>query len=94
MYFEEAKKQTGNYAENALCYRCYKFTEQLMYAKQNQWNTQTVVFFNLLMLMVTKEHTYLKKPKALVEGLFLNMHDVLLPAGVKGLIGVLEIFKG
>ena len=46
------------------------------------------------MLMVTKEHTYLKKPKAFVEGLFLNMHDVLLPAGVKGLIGVLEIFKG
>ena len=46
------------------------------------------------MLMVTKEHTYLKKPKALVEGLFLNMHDVLLPAGVNELIGVLEIFKG
>ena len=52
-----------------------------------------MVLFNLLMLMVTKEHTYLKKPEVLVKELLLNMHDLLLPAGVKGIIGFLEIFK-
>ena len=34
VYFEGAKKQACNYAENALCYRCFsrnKVTEQLFY---------------------------------------------------------------
>ena len=47
-------------------------------------STHQVVFFNLLMLVVTKGHTYSNKP---------SMYDLLLPPGIKGLIGVLAIFK-
>ena len=78
MYFEVDKKQACNYAENALCYRCFSRNLAKMYrtailtnffqCMQNkcQWNTYAVVFFNPLMLVVTTGHTYLE---VLDEGL-------------------------
>ena len=56
----------------------------LMYAKQKPVEYSPGGFLYLLMLVVTKGHTYSNKP---------SMYDLLLPPGIKGLIGVLAIFK-
>ena len=68
MYFELAEKQAFSYAENALCYRCFSrnlakiyrtaiLTNFFRYMRtKSQWSTHPVVFFNLLMLVVTKGH--------------------------------------
>ena len=45
------------------------------------------------MLVMTKGHTYLNKPGSLGRGFALRMHDLLLPAGIKGLKNVLKSFR-
>ena len=73
MYFEVAKKQAYNYAENALCYRCisrnlakiYK-TATLTYffwcMQSKSWqSTHLVMFFNPLMLVRVNEMTHMLK---------------------------------
>ena len=52
-----------------------------------------MVFFNPLMLVVTKGHTYLNKPASLSWKVSFMYDDFLLPPGAEGLKGVLEIFK-
>ena len=45
----------------------------IMYMRNNtQWSFHPVVFFNLLMLVVTKRHTYLNKPGSLNVEFFLK----------------------
>ena len=75
VYSERAKKHTWYYAENEPCYRCFSrnwFSRNryfnrlfLMYAKQNLMEYSSVVSFNPLMLVVTKERTDLDKPGSL-----------------------------
>ena len=51
-----------------------------------------MAFFNPLILVVPKQHIYLNKTGSLLK-VFLRRYDLLLPSDVKGLIGVLDIFK-
>ena len=80
VYFQGAKKEACDYAENALYYRCFSRNLAKIYRTANlpnffrcmqgksQWGTYPVVFLDPLMLVVTKGHTYLNKLEALVEG--------------------------
>ena len=68
MYLEGAKMQACNYAENKTCYRYFSKNLTKIYRtaalnfrcmqSKSQWSTHLMVFFNHLMLVVTKEHTY------------------------------------
>ena len=91
MYFEGAKKQACNYVEDVLCYRCFSRNSVKIYKtailmnffqfmqSKSQWSTHLVVFYNPLMLAVTKGHKYLNKPGSL------SICDLLLPPGVERL---------
>ena len=69
VYFEGAKKQACNYAENALYYRCFSRNLARIYRtailsnlfwcmqSKSQWSTHLVAFFNPLIMVVTKKHT-------------------------------------
>ena len=70
-----------------------------MYAKQTPVKYSPGGVFNPLMLLATKNIITERNLEALVESLhgfctkFSSTYDLLLPPGVKGLKGVLEIFK-
>ena len=63
--------------------------------RKRKWNQLSqCVFFNPLMVIVTKGHTYLNKPEVLSEGLLKCVWPfVTTIPGVEGFKGVLEIFK-
>ena len=75
LYFEGAKKQACNYAENKQCYRCFSGNLARIYRaaflmnffqcirSKSQWSAHLVVLFNHLILLVTKY--ILKKPGSL-----------------------------
>ena len=102
MYFKGAKKQASNYV---LCYICFSMILAkrckaevlelcLMSGKQKsfEWSAHLIMFFNPLMLVVTKWHTYLKQTRKSFEGL-LKYVWYLLPPGITGLKSIPEIFK-
>ena len=86
LHCEGAKKQVGDYTENVSCFSrnfvkilqgSYFNKLFLLVQSKNQFSTHPVVFFNLLMLLVTSGHTYLNL-EVLVEGLPECVHHHLL----------------
>ena len=73
-------KEASLHSENALCYRCFSRNLAKIYRaavltnffrcmqNKSQWSTYPLMFFNPLMLVVAKGHTYLNL-EVLVEGL-------------------------
>ena len=103
MYFEGATKQACHYAENALCYRCFFGSLAKIYrtsilmnfgcvGTKIQWNNHPVMFFNTLVLVVTKGHNYLNKLGSRSRR-FASVCTTFCYHQGKGLKGVLEIFK-
>ena len=89
--------------KNALCYSCFSRNLAKIYRTSiltnfSRCNTKQkpvehlVVFLNLLMLVVIKGHTYLKKLAKFLDGSLLKYDSSLLP-DLKGLKCVLETFK-
>ena len=68
------------YSENLSCYRCFSRNLPKIYRAtilwnlfrcmwyKSQWRTRPTVFYNSLMLVVTRGHIYLNKPASLTWG--------------------------